>query len=287
MRALSRVEKTRLNASSEEQREFVAFIASRADRADALKQDDLDRRKRIWLALIVSLIVHGLLYLGIRQWSLLHRVDSADFSVLHLRLIDTPSTAPPPAVVHASSPQVQSVLENAQKPELVESRVAPAVAPPAAVPAEPIIPARVPHAASATKASADALAAIFDHHGRVVLPDAVADDPAIFGSRKHALEYTENPMAHQSPLAYKSTSFDRYWTPDGETLLGEWVRKASKTSSHDTKHGTRITCGAFLFLISCGWGPTPRVSIEELKAMRAEPPAPRHSADDPYVQPEN
>ncbi|MEP6880881.1 MAG: hypothetical protein ABI866_02755, partial [Dokdonella sp.] len=97
--------------------------------------------------------------------------------------------------------------------------------------------------------------------------------------------YTPNPMAHQSPLPYQATPFDRYWKPDGETLLGEWVRKASKEASHDTKYGTRVTCKAFLFLMACGWGPTPRVSIEELKAMRADPPAPRNSADDPWVPP--
>ena len=118
-----------------------------------------------------------------------------------------------------------------------------------------------------------------------MMPATAVDDPALFGARKPLAEFRSNPMSHESPLPYQPTRFDRYWKPDDETLLGEWVRKASKESSYDTKYGTRINCKAFLFLMTCGWGPTPRVSIEELKEMRANPPAPRTSADDPYLPP--
>ena len=271
-----------MDESSESQHAFVAFIAARACRADGRSQADLDRRKRYRLALVISLIVHGMLYFGIRHWSLLHRDVTADSTVIHLRLIDGPSVEPPREIVRASSPAQPAVAAHEKKSAVVPTPLS--VRQSGTLFAEPINPVDVSNAVPAKVESIDSVSAIFDQRGRVILPAAVTDDPAVFGSRKHA-PFTPNPMAHQSPLPYKATPFDRYWKPDGETLLGEWVRKASKEASYDTKYGTRVTCKAFLFLMACGWGPTPRVSIEELKAMRADPPAPRNSADDPWIPP--
>ena len=94
-------------------------------------------------------------------------------------------------------------------------------------------------------------------------------------------------MAHLAPLPYKPTPFDRYWKPDDETLLGEWVRKATRKTVYDTAAERASPAKPSCSSAACGWGPTPRVSIEELKAMRVAPPMPRNSADDPYLQPED
>jgi hypothetical protein len=269
---------------SVDERAFAEFVAQRAYRSDTrrLADGDGERRQRWWLALVVSLILHGLLYLGIRHWTLLHQDTSADTQVIHLRLI-----APEP-----DSPLPIDVQPLPAKPDQGPLTPAPSQLPdrfPAPqIPSEPqsSVPALISNAITPAKSETAAAKGIFDKQGRVILPAAAGDDPAVFGSRKHTPEYAPNPMAHASPLPYKETPFDKYWKPDGETLLGEWVRKASKETTYDTIHGTRITCKAFLFMMACGWGPTPRVTIEELKAMRESPPLPRHSADDPYVQPE-
>jgi hypothetical protein len=127
---------------------------------------------------------------------------------------------------------------------------------------------------------------IFKRDGSVDLPDAPENtDPAAFGSRAHVAPYTPNPMSHHSLLPYEPTMFERDWAPLNETLLGEWVREATKETSWDTQGGTRFTCTAFLFFGGCAWGPTPRVSIEELKRMRADPPMPRPLPSDPPAQP--
>jgi hypothetical protein len=270
----------------ENERAFAEFVALRAYRSDLRKQveGDSDRRKRLQIALVVSLILHGLLYLGVRQWTLLHRENAADTQVIQLRLIEPVADIPLPLDVPPPPPSV----EPARDPTTPTTSQLPAIAPAPPMPVKPPSPPVSPLVSNAiTPANPDANAAtgIFDKEGRVILPAAAEDDPAVFGSRKHTPEFSPNPMAHPSPLPYKATPFDRYWKPDGETLLGEWVRKASKETVYDTKHGTRITCKAFLFMMACGWGPTPRVTIEELKAMRENPPLPRHSADDPYVQP--
>jgi hypothetical protein len=128
---------------------------------------------------------------------------------------------------------------------------------------------------------------VFDSEGRVRLPDiAVVDAPRMLGQATQRDAAEPDPMRHQSPLPFEPTRFDRDWVSDDETLLGEWVRRLSKESSYDTKYGTRISCKAFLFLMACGWGPTPRVSIEELKGMRANPPLPRSTLEDPFVEPD-
>jgi hypothetical protein len=268
---------------------FAELAALRADRVAARNQieGDRDRRRRLQIALVVSLILHGLLYLGIRQWTKLHWDTSAETEVIHLRLIAPEPDSPLPLDAQ-SLPAMpdRSPVTSAPSPLRANSPVPPMPdKPKLPVPMQASVSAPATSTIAPANADAPVASGIFDKQGRVILPAAPGDDPAVFGSRQHTPEYSPNPMAHESPLPYKTTPFDRYWKPDGETLLGEWVRKASKETTYDTIHGTRITCKAFLFLMACGWGPTPRVTIEELKAMRETPPAPRNSADDPYLPP--
>jgi hypothetical protein len=268
---------------------FAELAAFRAGRSHARMhiEGDSDRRKRLRIALVISLILHGLLYLGIRQWTKLHWDTSAETQVIHLRLIAPEPDSPLPIAVQPlpAAPDPGPVMPTPS--ELSVDRPVPRIPdrPQLPVPAQPSVSPLASDAITPTLSDATIATGIFDKHGNVILPAAPDDDPAVFGSRKRTPEYSPNPMAHASPLPYKKTPFDKYWKPDGETLLGEWVRKASKETTYDTIHGTRITCKAFLFLMACGWGPTPRVTIEELKAMRETPPAPRNSADDPYLPP--
>ncbi|SFN20211.1 hypothetical protein [Dokdonella immobilis] len=245
---------------------------------------DRHERRRLRWALLIAILCQVVFVIGLRHWMRWQVGATEEFRVIHLRLIDPPVEPAPapqarpepvsPAEVSApprarSEPMTQSA---GMPPEVAsESRPQPAVVA-NSIATQPVRP--VP--------------GVFDRSGRVLLPkESGVGDPARFAAKVPEKTWRPDPMAHLSPLPYKPTPFDKYWKPADETLLGEWVRKATRKSVHDTRGGTRITCEAFLFFSACGWGPTPRVSIEELKAMRVVPPMPRRSADDPYLLPED
>lgn len=267
------------------QREFIAAIGARTGRSVARSPDDAYRHRRFLLAIVASLVAHGLFYFGIRHWSHQPHDVAVESPAIQLRLIDAS-----PIRAQREDARVSSLTPQSPAPGTRVSVVAPILASASAARSDPLPavapgPVRIQESVSAVEQGVGVTMAIFDRQGRVIVPAASAEDPHKFGVRNRDSSFESRPMEHQSPLAYQPTRFDRYWKPDGETLLDEWVGKLSKEVSHDTKHGTRISCGAFLFLISCGWGHTPRVTIEELKAMRANPPAPRSNADDPYLPP--
>ncbi len=238
--------------------------------------DDVGRRFR--LALVAALALHALFFLGLRSWTQLHFEVPPENDVIHLRLIDAQPDRVPAAPDSVPVPLARMPVEShADTGKPAPSSMAPLPLPSAA----PVEPA----ARSDTLAAAGPLD-LLDRGGSALLPEQAGDEtPSKFGFRPRRRSFARDPMVHQSPLPYEATPFDRYWVADDETLLDEWVRKASKQTTYDTVHGTRITCQYFLFLSACGWGPIPRVSIEELRAMRVSPPLPRNSADDPYVQP--
>ncbi len=238
-----------------------------------------DARRRLRLALAAALALHVLFFLGLRSSTQLHFDVPPETDVIHLRLIDAqPARAPaaPPSVPLPPAPMPVAGHGHAGKP------------PPSSATPVPVAPVAAP-ARPAERNDIRALAGpldLLDRDGSALLPEQAGDEtPAKFGLRPRSKSFARDPMVHQSPLPYVATPFDRYWVADDETLLDEWVRKASRQTTYDTVHGTRITCQFFLFLSACGWGPIPRVSIEELKAMRVSPPLPRNSADDPYVPP--
>lgn len=60
-----------------------------------------------------------------------------------------------------------------------------------------------------------------------------------------------------------------------ETLGGEVIRKTTLTGTWRTPWGTVVECKASLILIGigvCTWGPAPQMTVEEMKAMHADPP---------------
>lgn len=238
-----------------------------------------DDRRRFRIALVIALFAHVLLYLGLQSWTRLRIGIPEETDVIQLRLISPPSDARPASSPVDAGPAATNPVQG--------SAAIPADSVPTGKPAQGApFPRQPPHARQDQALAGAAPLNLLDRSGSALLPEQAADHDALkFGRRPRTDGTSRDPMVHQSPLAYHATPFDRYWVADDETLLDEWVRKASRQTSYDTVHGTRITCQVFLFLSACGWGPIPRVSIEELKAMRVSPPLPRHSADDPYVQP--
>lgn len=245
---------------------------------------DRQERRRLRWAIVIAILCQLLFFIGLRHWMQLHVELPEEFRVIRLRLIDPPAE---PALAPQAPPEPDLPAEVSAPPRTrSEPKTRPVDIPAQAAPESRREPAGV--ADGNAKQSPRPVPGVFDRSGRVLLPqENGVGDRARFAAQAPAENYRPDPMAHLAPLPYKPTPFDKYWKPGDETLLGEWVRKATRKTVHDTRGGTRITCEAFLFFSACGWGPTPRVTIEELKAMRVVPPMPRNSADDPYLQPDD
>lgn len=118
--------------------------------------------------------------------------------------------------------------------------------------------------------------------GRVYIPEmdaAIAAEAARFPVKPAAPKAgASNPFSHRSPVPYVATRFDSVWVPDGETLLGTFLRKladkAVKKASGQVA-GVQIDCVWILVVANCSWGLPPRLGIDDLKKLRADVPLPR------------
>lgn len=120
---------------------------------------------------------------------------------------------------------------------------------------------------------------LYDPDGRMRLPDDVTPRTnEEIGFSQHALASPRDAFARDNPLPYEPTRFESVWAPSRETLGRELVRKTTWTRTWRTPWGTEIGCTvSFLTMLGgCGWGFAPTATIEELKAMRADPPMLRH-----------
>ena len=250
---------------------------------------DESERRRLVFSMAVALLVHAGLFVALLQWSRARPAGRVEQEpALQLRLIAEP------VPVHEVQEPVVAPASPVSPPRAPAAPKAPAQArddirslSPAPQPARPAASAPIPMPAAEAPSAPVVEAAtgvepslhLFERDGSIVLPDpdSAPGDPAAFGSRARVPAYTPNPMVHRSPLPYEPTRFEGYWAPADENLLGEWMRRATFTRSWDTRYGTRITCSVFVLFGGCGWGHTPRVSIEELRRMRVEPPMPRPS----------
>lgn len=237
-------------------------------------------QSRFALAFSLALLVHAILFVLMGDLMRLPSTNVQKEHVIQLRLIDKtlpvldptpvvtaiPESAPqvpiPEAAPHASS--VAAVKTAAKLP----SEVVSTVESPSAPMSNPELNSTQPSRAISEK--------LFRRDGSIVLPDLDASRATSdFDSRTKITPFAKNPMNHPSPLPYKPTMFEKDWAPLDETPLGALVRKATVSKTWDTEGGTRISCTSFLLFSGCGWGPTPRMPIEELKRMRANPPMPR------------
>lgn len=191
--------------------------------------------------------------------------------IIQVRLIEAPSSVPPPAM--AEIPLRAGV--------------------PSAPPAFPTSPPRVRAARGPSRSDATSPAAavasvpsdvptpqFFDIDGRVRLPEAVADSTEKPFPQRPPVPAEGNPLVHREALPYEPTRFDKHFPPVRETLGGELVRKATVERTVRTAGGMQITCAWVLFFGGCGWGYAPVAPIEELKAMRVELPPLKPSVPD-------
>jgi hypothetical protein len=125
--------------------------------------------------------------------------------------------------------------------------------------------------------------------GHIFLPDELAEKtPGEPGTLAPSAAH-DDAFARTNPLPYEPTRFDAYFPDVRESLGGEVIRKTTISHQWHTPWGTVIECRASLILLGigvCTWGPAPRLTEEQLKAMRADPPLlPQPSPGDPPATP--
>jgi hypothetical protein len=224
-----------------------------------------NRRYRQGIAVLGVCLLHLLFFLALHRLLGSEPETRGDTAALQVRLIDDSGTPPAADVMPMPVPsrRASAVLQRPQGIRHVDTR--PAQSTKKLVD----VPVRRP------RQRADS-SGLFDKAGRVILPDpGDGDRSASFSTLKQPPEFAANPLDHVAALPYRSTRFNRRWVPDGETLAGAFVRKATLEKHWDTRAGNRIQCAVVVIIPACLWGWIPRVPIEELQAMRADPPMPR------------
>jgi len=171
---------------------------------------------------------------------------------VQVELMDEPLLPIPP------EPEVPAKLLQPRIPTAVPGRSRPSV-PPAIIetPPSPVLQ-------------------LFDRDGNVRLPESPVQNggEVAFGAHPRGSPY---PFARRNLVPYAPTYFDRAWVPGDESLGGELIRRTTFSHTWRTPWGTQISCAVSLVLAvigGCGWGHAPTATIDELRAMRADPPMP-------------
>lgn len=241
-----------------------------------------ERRRRL-AALTSVLVLHLLFAIAAYRAAQLHRPDAARLpravdGVMHLRLIDdlpdpSPAAAgalPPPAALSTptmpppAAPVSAAVASRSHRPTSTAIAV-------------PQAPAGADSAAVAGRDNNAPSSLWIDRSGAPLLPVPV-EAPRTFSDGPPREAGAADPLAHRSLLPYAPTRFEKDWAPRDETLGGQWLREHTVTRTVDLPQGYQVRCVWMLILGGCGWGKAPQATIEELRAMRADPPPPRNVA---------
>ena len=213
-----------------------------------------DRRAVAWgiaLALMLTMIEVGLFDVAMRRE--IARVGHAPPDrVLHVELIEEERPLAPPVVTEPAPPL--RFPAPAQHRARVARRQGPREPAPETLPRK-----ETPR--------------LFGLDGRVLLPEA--GDGTHSGSGMQEGSAHGDAFARTNPVPYTPTRFNSYWPDVRETLGEEIMRKTTIVYGWRTPWGTVVECKASLILLGiggCGWGPAPRLTIEQLRAIRADPP---------------
>jgi hypothetical protein len=194
--------------------------------------------------------------------------------------------APPDRVLH-----VELIDEKPAAPPAIDLEPPPLLRRP--VPAERPVRAHTvrraePRETAPSPTPSDERPRLFGLDGRVLLPDRPVKDNAPDSLSPHVAR--GDPFARTNPVPYEPTRFEAYFPDVRETLGGEILRKTTLTYTWLTPWGTQWTCKTSLLLLGmggCGWGPAPRLTAEQLKAIRApDLPLPRQPQPQPAPDPQ-
>ncbi len=168
------------------------------------------------VVLLIVVLMHALLaWFAHRAMQLREAARLERESAIEVRFIEPePVDAPPTSVPEASAPAISSAPQAAD--------IAPMIATPAPADTamsarfiEPDEPAPPPPAMK-----------LFNSDGSLRLSQELIDGPRPVEPDYKPRDTRPSPlMAHESPLPYESTRFNRAWVPDGENLGQKIIRK--------------------------------------------------------------
>jgi hypothetical protein len=210
---------------------------------------------------------------GIAFALLLTAIEVDLFDVAMRREVVRVGQAPPNRVL-----DVDLIEERAPVETPAEPAPPPLLRAPAEAPRKPTRAARreAPRSAKPdTGPQATAIPKLVGLDGHILLPDESTEQnhgepEALAGHIVHG-----DPFARANPVPYEPTRFDAYFPDVRESLGGEVIRKTTVSHAWYTPWGTMVECKASLILIGigvCTWGPAPRLTEEQLRALRADPP---------------
>jgi hypothetical protein len=254
--------------------QYLSFATDRLPWQRSLRwtRPALDKRRIAWAILIgIALTAIELIGFGIgMRGQIAKELRPAPAEVLQVFLIPDereeiptapPEPEPPARIVRRTSGKSRNV----------------AVLPPKPVSSAPALDAANPQTP---------VLELYSPDGELRLPDnATSLEREEVGFNAHA-PASGDPFARRNPVPYEPTRFESVWAPSRETLGQELIRKSFVTHTWLTPWGTQVTCSASFILGmlgGCTWGYAPTATIEELKAMRADPPMPRS----PVVPPQD
>jgi hypothetical protein len=202
------------------------------------------------------------------QWQIAREVRHAPVSPVQVTLVEEqvlPMPPEPEAPAKVARPPMQAVVPQRTSRPRVSS--VPIETPQTSVPLQ-----------------------LFDPDGHLRLPESAppAEGEVAFGA--HPTQ-PAHAFARRNPLPYAPTYFEGAWVPGNESLGREVVRRTTFSHTWRTPWGTQIGCAVSLLALAggCGWGSAPTATIEELKAMRVDPPMPEQPAaspDEPAATPD-
>ena len=220
----------------------------------------------IALALLLTAIELGLFDVEMRREAARIGHAPAD-RVLHVDLIEEERPVEPSVVEPAPAAPLVPPVEHRPRARVVHR----------AAPREPV-PVSVP---------SNEKPRLFGLDGHVLLPEQTAASGDAGAFPEH-VEHGD-AFARTNPVPYAPTRFEKYFPDVRESLGGEIMRKTTLSYSWITPWGTQWTCKTNLLLLGmggCGWGPAPRLTAEELKAIRApDLPLPVQPQPPPQAQP--
>lgn len=223
---------------SEPTEDFLAPLATRPWRPQSLRSPRPESLSFRWR--VVTIFAIALLHVLLARWLMQLVVeDTATEEVLWVLDFTEPPPAVKPATVPLSdvAPRVKPIKPK-RKPKPVATPAQPGSVTPSA-PATEIklqpAPSAREHDPLSGKASTELL--LYDSEGRVRLPDGMLDqidkqlgDQRVFSYQIPKIDDAKKYFYRNPALAYQTTRFEQYWTPDQDALTELLTKLVEKTT---------------------------------------------------------
>ena len=239
-------------------------------------------RRWPWLLWALVVLLHGVFFAFIvqqmqpRPRAVVMSVDQG--AALQIRLISRPSAAPPPL------PDLLAPLH----PTREGHQPMPKKVPVKPVRDTPRADALSAHIQAPAAAASSPTPTLYDKRGQVVMPPTRSAPPTTPNVVQHALKGDTQIMQHTTPIDKRTTRFEKYFPPPGETAGGAALRHVVEAVVGQTTvnlpAGTHLKCRTLLGVPTpdCHEPPPPPPPTDGDERLNMAPPP---LAADPHAKP--